>query len=497
LTACVALSYNRAETKDFWAGDGTVTAGDILAMIADKDIRMVDFRIVDVPGRQHHVTIPACEVDDDMLTHGVAFDGSSIQGFRPIEASDMVMRPDLRTSYVDAFTAVPTLNLICDVYEPGGQRYNRDPRSVAQRSEAYLAETGIATEAFFGPEIEFFVFDDVRFASGPAGAFYHVDSAEAHWNTGREEEPNLGYKVKHKGGYFPVGPTDRQQDLRTEMVLELMNAGMRVERHHHEVASAGQAEINFRFATLTKVADSVLLYKYIVRNVAKRHGKTVTFMPKPVFGDNGSGMHVHQSLFKDGVPLFHQAGGYADLSEMALHYIGGILTHAPALLAFATPSTNSFKRLVPGFEAPINLVFSRGNRSAAVRVPVAGVSPKSKRIEFRTPDGTANPYYAFSAMLMAGLDGIRRKIDPTAHGFGPFDRNIYEMTKAERKDIKSVPGSLAEALDALDRDRAFLLEGGVFDDDVIDNWIALKHATEIEPLAIRPHPHEFELYFDM
>ncbi|PWI58936.1 type I glutamate--ammonia ligase [Sulfoacidibacillus thermotolerans] len=474
-----------------------MTASEILSLIQEKNIQMVDFRIVDLPGRQHHVTIPAAEVDEDMLTHGVAFDGSSIQGFRGIEESDMVMRPDLSTAYVDAFTAVPTLDLICDVYEPSGNRYNRDPRYIAQKAEAFLQKSGVGTAAYFGPELEFFVFDDVRFASSPSGAFYEVDSEEANWNTGKDTSPNLGYKVKNKGGYFPVQPTDSQHDLRTEMVLELMNAGIRVERHHHEVASAGQAEINFRFDTLTNVADTVLLYKYIVRNVARRYGKVATFMPKPIFGDNGSGMHVHQSIFDGDKPLFYEEGKYANLSKMALHYIGGILYHAPAILAFATPSTNSFKRLVPGFEAPVNLVFSKGNRSAAVRVPVAAVTPKSARIEFRTPDGTANPYLAFSAMLLAGLDGIRREIDPTAHGFGPVDKNIYELPSGEKEKIRSVPGSLDEVLAALEADHEFLLEGGVFDRDFINTWIEFKRSTEVQPLALRPHPHEFQMYFDL
>ncbi len=474
-----------------------LTPSDILALIKEKNIQMVDFRIVDMPGRQHHVTIPAVEIDEDNLVNGIAFDGSSIQGFRGIEESDMVMRPDLSTAYVDAFTAVPTLDLVCDVYEPDGTRYNRDPRYIAQKAEAFLQQTGIGTAAYFGPELEFFVFDDVRFASEQGGAFYHVDSEEANWNTGKDAGSNLGYKVKNKGGYFPVQPTDSQHDLRTEMVMELMKAGIRVERHHHEVASAGQAEINFRFSTLTTVSDTVLLYKYIVRNVAKRYGKVATFMPKPVYGDNGSGMHVHQSIFNGDTPLFFEEGTYGNMSKTALHYIGGILHHAPALLAFATPSTNSFKRLVPGFEAPVNLVFSKGNRSAAVRVPIAAVSPKSARVEFRTPDGTANPYLAFAAMLLAGIDGIRKGIDPTQHGYGPVDKNIYELSAAEKSEIRSVPGSLEEVLTALKADHEFLLEGGVFDREFIDTWISFKRATEVQPLAVRPHPYEFQMYFDL
>ncbi|GGJ05296.1 glutamine synthetase [Alicyclobacillus cellulosilyticus] len=474
-----------------------MTARDILELIKQHNVEMVDFRIVDVPGRQHHVTIPASEVDEDMLNNGIAFDGSSIQGFRGIEESDMVMRPVFETAYLDPFMAVPTLALACNVFEPNGNRYERDPRYIAEKAEAYLVATGIADKAFFGPELEFFIFDDVRYDSSAHSAFYSIDSIEAMWNTGRDEGPNLGYKVKNKGGYFPVPPTDTQQDIRTEMVQELIRAGIRVERHHHEVATAGQAEINFRFNTLTKTADTVMLYKYIVRNVARKYGKIATFMPKPIFGDNGSGMHVHQSLFKGDQPLFYKEGGYGNLSDVALHYIAGILEHAPAILAFSNPSTNSYKRLVPGYEAPVNLVFSKGNRSAAIRVPVATVTPKSARIEFRTPDSTSNPYLAFAAMLMAGLDGIRRKLDPTALGYGPVDKNIYELDAEAKRNIKSVPGSFEESLAALEADHEFLLEGGVFTKDFIYNWIELKRSTEVQPMHLRPHPYEFHLYLDL
>ncbi|WP_281176394.1 type I glutamate--ammonia ligase [Alicyclobacillus ferrooxydans] len=472
------------------------TAREVLELMKQNNVEMVDFRIVDVPGRQHHVTIPAVEVDEEVLENGIAFDGSSIQGFRGIEESDMVMRPVLETAFVDPFMAVPTLALSCSVYEPSGTRYERDPRFIAEKAESYLQDSGIASAAYFGPELEFFIFDDVRFDASNRGAFYQVDSEEAMWNTGNGEK-NLGYKVKNKGGYFPVPPVDSQQDIRTEMVRELMNAGIRVERHHHEVATAGQAEINFRFGTLTRTADNVMTYKYIIRNVAHKYGKTVTFMPKPVYGDNGSGMHVHQSLFDGDKPLFFEEGKYANLSEMALYYIGGILEHAPALLAFATPSTNSFKRLVPGFEAPVNLVFSKGNRSAAIRVPVAAVSPKTARIEFRTPDCTANPYLAFAAMLMAGLDGIKRKLDPRQLGYGPLDKNIYELPAPEKAQIKSVPGSLEEALVALESDFEFLLEGGVFTKDFIYNWIDFKRTNEVAALNLRPHPLEFQMYYDL
>jgi glutamine synthetase len=478
-------------------GSGTkVTPRDVLEMMKQNNVEMVDFRIVDVPGRQHHVTIPAVEVDEEVLESGIAFDGSSIQGFRGIEESDMVMRPVLETAFIDPFMAVPTLSLSCSVYEPNGTRYDRDPRFIAEKAETYLHQSGVASAAYFGPELEFFIFDDVRFDATNRGAFYQVDSEEAMWNTGSGEK-NLGYKVKNKGGYFPVPPVDSQQDIRTEMVKELMNAGIRVERHHHEVATAGQAEINFRFSTLTRTADNVMTYKYIIRNVAHKHGKSVTFMPKPVFGDNGSGMHVHQSLFNGDVPLFYEEGKYANLSDMALYYIGGILEHAPALLAFATPSTNSFKRLVPGFEAPVNLVFSKGNRSAAIRVPVAAVSPKTARIEFRTPDCTANPYLAFAAMLMAGLDGIKRKIDPRALGYGPLDKNIYELPAEEKSQIRSVPGSLEEVLSALESDYEFLLDGGVFTKDFIKTWIDFKRTNEVAALNLRPHPLEFQMYYDL
>ena len=473
-----------------------MTAREVLEFMKQHNVEMVDFRIVDVPGRQHHVTVPAVEVDEDMLENGIAFDGSSIQGFRGIEESDMVMRPVLDSAYLDPFMTTPTIAFTCTVYEPDGTRYDRDPRFIAEKAEAYLEKTGIANKAFFGPELEFFLFDDVRFDSSSQGAFYSVDSEEAMWNTGKGET-NLAYKVKNKGGYFPVPPTDTQQDIRTDIVKELMNAGIRVERHHHEVATAGQAEINFRFNTLTKTGDTTMLYKYIVRQVARQNGKVATFMPKPVFGDNGSGMHVHQSLFEDDTPLFFEEGKYGNMSDMALYYIGGILQHAPALLAFSNPSTNSYKRLVPGYEAPVNLVFSKGNRSAAVRVPVAAVTPKSARIEFRTPDATANPYLAFAAMLMAGLDGIKRKIDPRELGYGPVDKNIYELAAAEKLNIRSVPGSFEESLAALEADHEFLLEGGVFTKDFIYNWVELKKSSEVQPMSLRPHPYEFHLYLDL
>ncbi|MGE7270095.1 type I glutamate--ammonia ligase [Brevibacillus panacihumi] len=467
----------------------------ILSTIESEDIKYVDFRIVDLLGRQHHVTVPAYAVEEDTFLHGVAFDGSSLTGYKSIEESDMVAMPDPATAFIDPFVEEKTLNIVCNIVNPDNTPYVRDPRGIALRAEAYLKDLGIATAAYFGPESEFFLFDHVRYASGPSGSFYHVDSEEAYWNSGKEGQ-NLGYKIRNKGGYFPVQPTDTQADIRNEMCTLLTQTGLKVERHHHEVATAGQGEINFRFDTLTRTADNLLLFKYIVRNVAAKHGKTATFMPKPIVGDNGSGMHVHQSLFDGDTPLFFEKGGYANLSETALYYIGGILHHAPALIALTNPSTNSFKRLVPGYEAPVNLVFSKGNRSAAVRIPVAAVTPKASRIEFRTPDSTANPYLAFAAMLMAGLDGIAKKLDPREMGFGPMDKNIYDLSDVEKNEIKSLPGSLAEALNALEQDHEFLLAGDVFSKDLIDSWISLKR-DEIQQVERTVTPKEYELYYDL
>jgi glutamine synthetase len=467
----------------------------VLQVIKEKKVEWVDFRFVDLVGRAHHVTVPASNVDEVTFENGVAFDGSSIPGFRTIEESDMVMMPDPEGAYLDPFTAHPTLVVMCNIFTPEGERYDRDPRSIAQKAEAYLQSTGIGTAAYFAPESEFFIFDDVRFESGMNTSFYAVDSEEAIWNTARKEEGgNLGFKIPIKAGYVPVAPMDQQQDIRSEICRLLQEAGLKVERHHHEVATAGQAEINFRFDTLTKTADNLLKYKYIIHNTAKKYGKTATFMPKPLFGDNGSGMHTHQSLFNGDTPLFYEKGRYANLSDTALHYIGGILYHAPALIALTNPSTNSFKRLVPGYEAPVNLVFSKGNRSAAIRIPIAAVTPKGCRIEFRTPDSTCNPYLAFSAMLLAGLDGIQKKIDPIALGYGPLDKNIYELSDEEKKEIRSVPASLDEALDALEADHEWLTAGGVFSKEFIEHYIAFKR-EEARAVAIRPHPHEYSLYY--
>lgn len=467
----------------------------IFKTIEENNIMFVDFRFIGLNGGVHHITLPTTEVSEDTFKEGVAFDGSSIPGFRGIEESDMVMMPDTESAFVDPFTLHPTLNIMCNIFTPAGERYDRDPRSIAQKAEEYLQTTGIGTDAFFAPESEFFIFDDVRFENGMNSSFYSVDSEEAAWNSGRKEEGgNLGFKVGVKGGYVPVAPTDAQQDIRSEMVRVMQETGLRVERHHHEVATAGQAEINFRFDTLTKTGDNLIKYKYIVQNVAKQWGKVATFMPKPLFGDNGSGMHVHSSIFDGDTPLFYDKDSYGNLSKLAMSYIAGILYHAPALIAITNPSTNSFKRLVPGYEAPVNLVFSKGNRSAAVRIPIAAVSPKGCRIEFRTPDTTANPYLAFAAMLLAGLDGIKKGLDPVALGYGPFDKNIYELPEEEKKEIRSVPGSLEEALDALESDSTFLTENGVFSQDFINNYIAFKR-SEAKQVAIRIHPHEFNLYF--
>lgn len=465
-----------------------------MALISEHGVEMVDLRIVDVPGAWQHFTVPVSEVDEGFFASGVPFDGSSLRGFRSIEQSDMVVLPDTESAILDPFAPVPTVSMICDVREPGLLPYNRDPRTVAGLAEQYLKESGIADTSFWGPELEFFVFDAVRFGVHQNHAFYALDSGEGFWNTGADGEQH-GYQVRPKQGYAPVPPTDATYALRTDIVRMLQRQGIRVEMHHHEVATGGQQEIDLRFNTLRRQADTVMLYKYTVKNTARRHGKTATFMPKPMFGDNGSGMHVHQSLWSGGRPLFFQADGYAGLSETALSYIAGILSHAPALLAFTNPTTNSYKRLVPGYEAPVNIVFSGGNRSAAIRVPVTN-DPKAKRIEFRTPDPSANPYLAFSAVLMAGLDGVQRKLDPSKLGFGPLDKNIYQLSDEEREGIQSVPGSLEDALASLEADHDFLLKGGVFTEDLLQAWVSLKRENELDAVRLRPHPMEFALYFD-
>ena len=475
-----------------------MSPSDVLRLAEEQGAKMVDFKFIDVPGTWQHFSIPVSQLDQDLFHAGIGFDGSSIRGFQEIHESDMLLMPDPTTAVMDPFGATPTLSLICDVVEPGSLRpYSRDPRSLAKRAEAYLRDTGIADTSYFGPEAEFFIFDDVRYDSAPHTQFYAVDSREGNWNTARDERPNLANKIRNKEGYFPVPPVDSLQDIRNEMCLVMESVGVPVERQHHEVATAGQAEIDMTFDTLVSMADKLMMYKYVVKNVALRHGKVVTFMPKPIYGDNGSGMHVHQSLWKKGAPLFFDARGYALLSEMARFYIGGLLLHAPAILAFAAPTTNSYRRLVPGFEAPVNLVFSARNRSAAIRIPMYSDKPHTKRVEFRPPDAACNPYLAFSAMLLAGLDGIARRIDPSAHGMGPLDKNIYDLSEAEYAEIRSVPGSLVEALGALDQDRAFLTAGGVFSDDLIDDYLSYKMAREVDEVRLRPTPHEFYLYFDV
>ncbi|MGM0556014.1 MAG: type I glutamate--ammonia ligase [Myxococcota bacterium] len=459
----------------------------------DNDARMVDLKFLDFPGTWQHLTIPAHRLDDDLFEEGLGFDGSSIRGWQPINASDMQVRPDPSTARMDPFTDVPTVSFVCNIFDPiTGQAYSRDPRYIVQKAENHLQETGIADTAFFGPEAEFFIFDDIRYDNSPNKSFFALDSEEGAWNTGRDEAPNLGYKPGFKGGYFPCPPHDSLFNVRTDIALTLEKLGITVDAHHHEVASGGQGEVGIKFDAMLEMADQLQWFKYVVKNVAYKYNKTATFMPKPIFGDNGSGMHTHMSLWKDGEPLF--AGeSYAGLSEMALQYIAGILEHAPALLAFTNPTTNSYKRLVPGYEAPVKLAYSSRNRSAAIRVPMYASSPKSKRIEFRTPDPTANGYLAFAAMLMAGLDGIERQLDPGE----ALDKNIYNLPPEEAEQIQSAPASLEEALEALVEDHEFLLRGDVFTEDVIETWIDYKVTNEITPTKLQPTPLEFEMYFDI
>jgi glutamine synthetase len=454
---------------------------------------MFDIKFLDLPGIWQHCTYPITEFSEDVFTEGLGFDGSSIRGWAAIHASDMLLIPDPTTAIMDPFTKYPTLSLIANIVDPlTREPYSRDPRFIAQKAEAYLKSTGIADTIYVGPEAEFFVFDDVRYASSEGGAFYKVDSVEAQWNTGRDEGPNLGYKPRYKEGYFPVAPTDSMVDLRTEMVMVMQEAGLQIEAQHHEVATAGQNEIDMRFAPLLKMADNLMLFKYIIKNVARRNNKSATFMPKPIWNDNGSGMHVHQSLWKEGKPLF--AGDqYGGLSEMALHYIGGILKHAKALAALVAPTTNSYKRLVPGFEAPVNLAYSSRNRSASIRIPTYSSNPKAKRIEVRFPDPSCNGYIAFSAMMMAGLDGIQNKIDPG----NPLDKDIYGLSPEELAEVPGLPPTLEHALDELEADHDFLLKGDVFTQDLIDKWIDYKRANEVGALAKRPHPYEFTMYYDI
>ncbi|MGI9609999.1 MAG: type I glutamate--ammonia ligase [Acidimicrobiia bacterium] len=473
----------------------TKSASDVLALVADEGYEFIDLRFCDLPGQVQHFTVPARQLTEDSFEEGFGFDGSSIRGFQQIQESDMILLPDPDTAVDDQFRDRKTLILYCYVNDPiTGTPYDRDPRFIAHKAEEYLKSTGIADTSFWGPEAEFYIFDDVRFGQNEHSGFYFLDSIEGAWNSGEHEEGgNKGYKPRYKEGYFPVPPTDHYQDLRSEMTANLEAAGITIEVQHHEVGTAGQAEIDMRFDTLLKTADNVTLYKYIVKNTAWEAGKSVTFMPKPIFEDNGSGMHTHQSLWKDGVPLFFDEAGYAGLSDMARWYIGGLLQHAPAVLAFAAPTTNSYHRLVPGYEAPVNLVYSSRNRSAAVRIPQYSQAPAAKRLEFRCPDPAANPYLSFAAMLMAGLDGIQNRIEPHA----PVDKDIYDLPPAELEGLPSVPGSLDEALDALRDDHDFLLQGGVFSQGLVDAWIDYKTEHEVDPIRLRPHPHEFNLYYDI
>jgi glutamine synthetase len=468
------------------------TATDVVKMASQ--VQMVDLRFTDLPGVWQHFSIPARELTEELFEEGIGFDGSSIRGFKEIHESDMLLMLDPDTAVIDPIYEVPTLAVICNVYDPVTREpYSRDPRYIAQRAEIYLKQTGIADVSYWGPEPEFFLFNDVRYGGGVNCSFYYIDSAEGWWNSGKELNPNFGGQIPPKRGYFPVPPTDRLQDVRSKIVLALESAGVPVEVHHHEVATAGQSEIDMRFTTLTRMADNVMIYKYMVKNVARQNGLTATFMPKPLFEDNGSGMHVHQSLWKGGQNLFFDEAGYAQISDLARYYIGGLLKHAPALLALVAPTTNSYRRLVPGFEAPVNLAYSQRNRSAICRIPVYSKSPRAKRIEFRAPDPSCNPYLCFAALLMAGLDGIQNRIDPGE----PMDKDLYSLPPEEARMVKQVPGSLADVLAALEADHEFLLKGDVFTTDMLETYIAYKREVEVNPIRMRPHPYEFTLYFDV
>lgn len=466
---------------------------EVLALCREKDVKSVDLRFIDFPGLWQHFTIPVGKLDENVFEDGLGFDGSSIRGWQAVNESDMILVPVPETAVLDPFTAIPTMSMICNIQDPiTREDYSRDPRNVARKSVNYLKSTALADTCFIGPEAEFFVFDDVRFDQNAHEGYYHLDSIEGEWNRGRIEKPNLGYKLRFKEGYFPVPPADHLMDMRNEMMHTMIGCGIDVEAQHHEVATAGQCEIDLKFQDLVKMADQMCLYKYIVKNVASRIGKTVTFMPKPIYGDNGSGMHTHISLWKEGHPLF-AGNGYAGLSEMAMHAIGGLLKHAPSILAFSNPTTNSYKRLVPGYEAPVNLAYSQRNRSASCRIPMYSASPKTKRVEFRCPDPSCNPYLAFSAMLMAVIDGIQNKIHPGE----PLDRDIYDLPPEMLEKVPKTPRSLDEALDALGQDHDFLLRGDVFTEDVIATWIRYKRENEIEAMRLRPHPYEFCLYYDV
>ncbi len=471
------------------------TAADALKLVKDSGAAVVDLRFCDLPGLMQHFSMPAHELTEDVFTEGSGFDGSSIRGFQEIQESDMLLIPDPDSAYVDPFREHPTVNINCFVKDPvTGEWYTRDPRGIARKAEAYLKESGVADVSYWGPEPEFYIFDSIRFDQNQHEGYYHIDEVEGAWNTGREEPGgNKGYKPRYKEGYFPVPPMDHYQDIRSEMMLRLIEAGVNVEIQHHEVGTAGQAEIDMGFGPLLQQADRVMLLKYIVKNVAWARGKTVTFMPKPIFMDNGSGMHVHQSIWKDGKNQMFSETGYAGLSDTARYYAGGLLQHAASILAIAAPTTNSYRRLVPGYEAPVNLVYSQRNRSACVRIPVYSKSEKAKRLEFRPPDPSANPYMAFAAMLMAGLDGIMNKIDPGE----AVDKNIYDLPPEEAAGIPTVPSSLEESLRALEDDHDYLLRGDVFTEDVVQSWLSYKWENEVDAVRLRPHPHEFAMYYDI
>jgi glutamine synthetase len=474
------------------ASTGTSPA-DVIRRAKEAGVQIVDVRFTDLPGTWQHFSIPLKELEEDTFTDGLGFDGSSIRGFQAINESDMLLLPDPGSAFVDPCLEVPTLSLTCDIVDPiTRESYSRDPRYVARKAEAFLKKSGVATTAYFGPEAEFYIFNSVRFDQNAHEGYYHIDSEEGIWNSGTNGTPNLGHRPRHKEGYFPVPPTDRLQDLRSKIMLAMIASGIEVEVHHHEVGTAGQTEIDMRYNTLVRMADQVMMYKYIVKNVCAKNGYTATFMPKPMFGDNGSGMHVHMSLWNGTNNLFFDKNGYALISDSARWYIGGLIKHAAALLAFAAPTTNSYRRLVPGYEAPINLIYSQRNRSAICRIPMYSTSPKAKRLEFRAPDPSANPYLTFAALLMAGLDGIKNKIEPPK----PMDVDLYDLEPAERKHVKNTPGTLQESLAALEADHAFLLEGGVFTQDLLDTWLTMKRVKDVDAVALRPHPYEFFLYYD-
>jgi glutamine synthetase len=471
-----------------------MTPSDVVKLAKDNGIKMVDFKFIDLPGIWQHYSIPAHRLNEALFEDGIGFDGSSIRGFAQIQESDMLVFPDPESAFVDPLLDVPTLSLTCYVRDPlTMEPFSRDPRYIANKAEKYLISTGIGDVSYWGPEAEFYIFNDVRFDQGPNFGYYYLDSREGIWNSGKDEKPNLGYRPRHKEGYFPVPPMDTFQDLRSNIMLIMDQVGIEGEVHHHEVATAGQAEIDMKYDTLVRMGDKVMLFKYVVKNLCRKNGLSASFMPKPLFQDNGSGMHVHQSIWKKGTNVFYDERGYAGLSQTARYYIGGLLKHAPALLAFAAPSTNSYRRLVPGFEAPVNLVYSQRNRSAAVRIPMYSKSPAAKRLEFRCPDPSCNPYLTFAALLMAGLDGIQNKIDPG----DPIDKNLYDLPPEQKAKVKSTPGSLNEVLEELQKDHAFLLKGDVFTKDVIETWINYKIEHELDPVRLRPHPYEFFLYYDI